>query len=97
MNKKISTSLGLSLLIATNIYSADKLDTITVTSATKSSQSIKDVTSSIEVITSEELEERQFTHLTQALNSVAGISFTSNGGLGQTSFVRIMVLIIQMY
>ncbi len=89
MNKKISTSLGLSLLIATNIYSADKLDTITVTSATKSSQSIKDVTSSIEVITSEELEERQFTDLTQALNSVAGISFTSNGGLGQTSFVRI--------
>ena len=52
-------------------------------------QSIKDVTSSIEVITSEEIEERQFTDLTQALNSVAGISFTSNGGLGQTSFVRI--------
>ncbi len=74
MNKKISTSLGLSLLIATNIYSADKLDTITVTSATKSSQSIKDVTSSIEVITSEELEERNFVSVPEALNTIAGIN-----------------------
>jgi len=87
-NKKLTTSLVASLLIATNLYS-NKLSEITVYSATKSEQSIKDVTSNVEVITKEELEEKNYTNLTQALNSVQGIDITSNGGLGQTSFVRI--------
>ena len=57
MHKKISTSLVASLLLATtNLFSVQNLETITVTSATKSSQSIKDVTSNIDVITSEEIE-----------------------------------------
>ncbi|APW65791.1 hypothetical protein LPB137_07960 [Poseidonibacter parvus] len=91
MNKKISTSLGLSLLIATNIYANDtaQLDEITVTSATKSSQSIKDVTSNIDVITKEELEERNFTTVSEALNTLAGISYTSNGGLGKATSIRV--------
>jgi len=85
MNKKISTSLGLSLLIATNIYANDtaQLDEITVTSATKSAQSIKDVTSNIDVITKEELEERNFSGVSEALNTLSGINITSNGGIGQ--------------
>jgi len=74
MNKKISTSIVASLLIATNIYANDTahLDEITVTSATKTAQSIKDVTSNIDVITSEEIEERHFSSVTEALNTLPG-------------------------
>mgnify|MGYP003621447523 FL=1 len=58
MQKKLSISLVASVLLATtNLFSAQELETITVTSATKSTQSIKDVTSNIEVITKEEIEE----------------------------------------
>ena len=54
MQKKISTSLVASLLLATtNLFSVESLEPITVTSATKSEQSIKDVTSNVEVITKE--------------------------------------------
>ena len=57
MQKNLSISLVASFLIATNLFSAENLETITVTSATKSEQSIKDVTSNVEVITKEEIEE----------------------------------------
>ncbi len=83
-NKKLTSSLVASLLIATNLYSAEELSSITVTSATKSEQSIEDITSNVDVITSDELEERHFTSLADALNSLPGISFTSNGGIGST-------------
>ena len=102
MQKKISTSLVASLLLATtNLFSAQSLEPITVTSATKSTQSIKDVTSNIEVITKEEIEEKHFTTVTQALNTLSGVSVVSNGGLGNLSSVfvrgmdskRVLVLI----
>ena len=87
MNNKITTSLVASFILATNVYSAEtfQLDEITVTSATKSTQSIKDVTSNIDVITSEELEERNFTTVSEALNTLAGINITSNGGIGSST------------
>ena len=86
MNKKISTSIVASLLIATNIYAEQtQLDEITVTSATKTAQSIKDVTSNIDVITSEEIEERHFTTVAEALNTIAGINITNNGGIGSST------------
>ncbi len=92
MNKKITTSLVTSLLLATNIYSAQtiNLNEITVTSATKSTQSIKDVTSNVEVITKEEIEERNFSGVSEALNTLAGVNITSNGGVGQLDslFIR---------
>ncbi len=102
MQKKISTSLVASLLLATtNLFSAQSLEPITVTSATKSTQSIKDVTSNVEVITKEEIEEKHFTTVTQALSTLSGINVISNGGLGNSSSVfirgmdsrRILVLI----
>ena len=71
MHKKISTSLVASFLLATNLFSAQELESITVTSATKTSQSIKDVTSNIDVITSEEIEARHFTTVVEALNSLS--------------------------
>ncbi len=87
MHKKISTSLVASLILATNLFSAQELESITVTSATKTSQSIKDVTSNIDVITSEEIEAKHFTTVVEALNTIPGISFASNGGMGQTTSV----------
>lgn len=70
MQKNLSISLVASFLIATNLFSAENLETITVTSATKSEQSIKDVTSNVEVITKEEIEERHFTSVPEALNTL---------------------------
>ena len=100
-NKKLTTSLIAGLILTTNLYSSQELSTITVTSATKSEQSIKDVTSNVEVITKEEIEERHFTTVTEALNTLPGINVISNGGLGKSSSVfmrgfdsqRILVLI----
>lgn len=90
MNKKLTTSLVASLLIATNLTANQTLDAITVTSATKSEQSIKDVTSNIEVITSQDIEERHFTNVSDALKTLSGIAITSNGGVGQLDslFIR---------
>ena len=87
MQKKLSISLVGSFLLATNLFSAQSLETITVTSATKSTQSIKDVTSNVEVITKEDIAERHFTTVSEALNTLAGINVTSNGGLGKGTSV----------
>jgi len=101
MNKKLTTSAVATLLLATNLYSTENLSEITVTSATKSKQSIKDVTSNIDVITKEEIQERNYSSVSQALNTIPGVNITSNGGLGQldnltirgVSGKRILVLI----
>ncbi|WP_152018263.1 TonB-dependent receptor plug domain-containing protein [Aliarcobacter butzleri] len=80
--KKISTSLVASFFLATNLFSTDTLETITVTSATKTEQSIKDVTSNVDVITAEDIEARKFKTVVEALNSLPGVSISSNGGMG---------------
>ncbi len=80
---------------------ATNLEKITVTTATKTEQSLKDTTSNINVITESMIKERRFTTLTQALNSLSGISFTRNGGIGQATSIylrgmdskRVLVLI----
>lgn len=85
MTKKISISLVASFLIATNSQAnTHNLGTIEVVSATKSNQSIKDVTSNVEVITGEELEEKNIKTVLDALKT-RGISTTQSGGIGQQS------------
>ncbi|QKJ23200.1 TonB-dependent receptor domain-containing protein [Poseidonibacter lekithochrous] len=101
MNKIQTSSLVAGLLLATNLYSNENLSEITVYSATKSEQSIKDVTSNIDVITKEDIQEKNFNSVSQALNTIPGVNLTSNGGLGQldnltirgVSGKRILVLI----
>jgi len=101
MNKKIVLSLMACALVVPNLAAAVVLDEIKVTSATKSEQSIRDVTSNVEVITALELEEKQITTVPEALNRVSGISLTQNGGLGKAASVfvrgfdnkRVLVLI----
>lgn len=85
MNKTIDYTLLTTLLLVTNLTANEKLKDITVTSATNSKQKIEDTTSDISVITAQEIEEQHYTTVVQALNSISGVGFTSNGGLGQTS------------
>jgi vitamin B12 transporter len=89
MNTTIKLSLITTLFLSTNLIAEEKLEDITVTSATKTSQNINDVTSNINVITAQEIEERHYTTVTEALNSLPGITFNSNGGLGKSSSLRL--------
>lgn len=91
MNKKTTISFVAALFLATNLLSAQTLDLgeIEVVSATKSKQSIQDVTSNVEVITSAELEEKHITTVTQALNLLPGISYVSNGGIGSSTTINL--------
>ncbi|MCD6433106.1 MAG: TonB-dependent receptor [Sulfurimonas sp.] len=89
MSKNIKLSL-ISVALLSSLHAQEvKLETITVVSATKSEQSLKDVTSNVNVITSAELEERHYTTVTQALNNIAGINYTNNGGLGSSTSVNL--------
>lgn len=81
--KIIITLLTLNILVAQTI----ELGEVTITSATKTSQSIKDVTSNVSVIASQEIEEKNYTTVAEALNSLAGVSFTHNGGLGSSTSI----------
>lgn len=90
--QKITTSLVASFLLATTQLQANdeqQLSTITVTSATKTEQSIKDVTSNIAVITKEEIEEKKFTTVSEALNTIEGISLSSNGAIGSSTTLNL--------
>ena len=76
--KKINVSLVASFLLATNLYSQQtSLDEITISSATKSEEKLKNVTANVDVITAEDIEDRKFKTVVEALNSLAGVSISS--------------------
>ena len=101
MNNTIKISLLALVAISTLDAKNINLDTITITSASKTSQSLKATTANMSVITKEDIQEKNFTTVADALNTIAGISYTSNGGLGQNTSVflrgfssnRVLVLI----
>jgi vitamin B12 transporter len=85
MNKTIKLSiLSAALLTMLNAQEIIHLEDITVTGATKSKQSIKDVTSNVNVITSEEIQERHYSDISEVLRHISGIAQVGNGGLGST-------------
>jgi vitamin B12 transporter len=86
MTTKTLSLITATLLLSTQTFADEiALETITVTTANKTAQSLADITSNIDVITASDIEERGFTTVTEALSHIAGISFTANGGLGGTS------------
>ena len=86
MNNTIKLSIAASLLLTITVTAAE-LESITVTTTNKTVHSIEDTTSTVIVITAEELEESGYLTVSQAINTIAGISVTNSGGLGQqTSF-----------
>jgi len=89
MNTTIKLSLFTTLLLNTNLIADEQLEPITVSSATKTTQNIQDVTSNMDVITAGEIEERHYTTVTEALNSLPSIAINQNGGKGQTSAIRL--------
>ena len=72
MKKIIAISMLTSILLSNEV----SLEPIVVT-ATKVSQSIKDITSSTQVITKEDIEEKRYTSVLDALNSLAGVGYTT--------------------
>jgi vitamin B12 transporter len=81
--------LASNLLLAANTVN---IDTITVTAASKAPQALKNITSNIEVITAEEIEEKHYTTVMEAISSLPGINFVQNGGMGTTSSLFIQGL-----
>jgi len=89
MKKNITLAIGLFLALSPSLWAIEELEKIVV-SATKTAQKVDETTSDIKVITAEELQSKQVTNLTQALNLLGGVNFTSSGGLGQqgTTYIR---------
>ena len=87
MTTKTLSLITATLLLTTNAFAEETLQDITVTTATKTTQKISAITSNINIITSDEIEDRGFTTVAEALRSLPGISFSSNGGLGGTTNV----------
>ncbi len=84
--KQTTLSLTAAALLLTPYAHAEvDLGEITVTTATQTAQSLEDVTSDVDVITAQEIKERGYTTVAQALSSVAGISSVSNGGIGKST------------
>lgn len=79
----------LSFVASATLVATLEADTLTVdpivVTATKTEQSLQYVASNIEIITGEELAEKHIATVTEALNLVSGISFTSNGGAGKSA------------
>jgi vitamin B12 transporter len=82
MNNTLKTSILTCLILSKSLFAND--GRITVSSATKSKQSIKDITSNVEVITGAQLQIKQITTVVDALKYM-NISVNQSGGLGQTS------------
>ncbi len=59
--------------------------TITITAADRVSTPLRDTTANVTVISSEDIKERGFRTLGEALERTTGFSLSSNGGAGQTS------------
>ncbi|MGZ5207953.1 MAG: TonB-dependent receptor, partial [Sulfuricurvum sp.] len=76
-----------SLVACATLVASLAADTLTidpiVVSATKTEQSLKETTANIDVITSEELEEKHITSVIDALRTFTSISIAQSGGLGQ--------------
>ncbi len=86
MEKK-SLSFVLATLLCTNIYANETLEPIEIISGNKTTQSITETTSNVTVITAEDIKENGYLTVSQAISTVAGISISQSGGLGQLTSV----------
>lgn len=79
----------LSIVASTTIIASLGAQTLTLepisVTALKTEQSLKETTSDVQIITSQELEEKHITTVLDALGTIANIPVTRNGGIGQQS------------
>jgi vitamin B12 transporter len=88
--KQTTLSIIAATLLLSPAFAAEDLGEIIVTSTNKLPQKIKNSTADITVITADDIEEKGYQSVSEALSHTAGFSFSSNGGAGQTSalFIR---------
>ena len=89
MTTKTLSLVAASLLLTQATFADTTLEDITVVSATRTTQNLQNVTSNVDVITAQDIEDRGYTTVTQALNSLPGVTFTQNGGLGTSTSVNL--------
>jgi vitamin B12 transporter len=87
----LKKSIILSILASNLLLAANniELEKITITAASKGSQTLKSITSNVEVITAEEIEEKHYATITEAISSLAGVNFVQSGGMGTTTSVLV--------
>jgi vitamin B12 transporter len=86
--KKTKLSLLLAIAISANASNVN-LEKLTVTTPTKSLQSLQNITANVDVITADEIKERGYKTIRDALKSHAGILSNANGGVGKAASVMI--------
>ena len=87
MTTKTLSLITASLLLTQATFADTTLEDITVVSTNKVPTSIQNTTANITVITASDIKEHGYQTVAQAINTVAGVSVTHSGGLGQqTSF-----------
>jgi len=96
-NTQLGTAAAVALLSATILHAApadtntstdtnpDDLGVINVIAADRISTPLKDTTANVTVITAEEIKERGYQTLSDAVSRISGFAAASNGGPGQTS------------
>jgi len=90
MKQTTLSIIAASLLLGQTAFAEENLGEITVTTATQTTQTLDEVTSNVDIITAQEIQDRGYTTVAQALSAISGISTVSNGGLGKSTsvFVR---------
>ncbi len=87
MTTRTLSLVAASLLLTQATFADTTLEDITVVSTNKVPTSIQNTTANIALITADDIAEYGYQTVAQAISSVAGISVTHSGGLGQqTSF-----------
>ncbi|QFR48302.1 TonB-dependent receptor [Sulfurimonas lithotrophica] len=89
MTKTIKLSLVCASMYTSLFAGEVELKDVVVTGATKSEQSIQDVTSNVTLISSEELEEKHSLSVVEILSNISGINIVNSGGLGSTTSVQL--------
>ncbi|MCH9814106.1 MAG: TonB-dependent receptor plug domain-containing protein, partial [Epsilonproteobacteria bacterium] len=85
---KTKLSLLVAFLLSSQLQARNiQLDKVTVTTPTKFSQSLQDITTNVDVITSQEIKERGYQTVSDALKAEPGIVYTRNGGLGKATSI----------
>jgi vitamin B12 transporter len=87
MTIKSLSLITATLLLTTNSYADETLEPITVVSTNKTAQSIQNTTSNVEVITAEEIEEKGYQTVAQAIEQQSGMIISRSGGMGQLTSV----------
>lgn len=75
------------LLLTTHTHADETLEPINIVTANKTTQSIQNTTSNVTVITAEEIEEKGYQTVAQALEQQAGMIISRSGGMGQLTSI----------